>query len=256
VAEAQYAESRDGTRIAYRASGVGPAVVFVHGAGTSGADWTFAVPFLRERCTVVAMDRRGRGASEDGPAYAMEREAEDVLVVLDAVGSSLLVAHSYGALCSMVAASQTDRLERLVLYEPPIAVRGERVAGIDEIVGRGEHEVALESFLRGAGVRDDQLELIRASPAWPVLLDAVPALPRELHACTTWRPPSEPINVPTLFLLGGDTRNSVYLEGHDELRALFPGSRCEKIAGQLHIAHVLAAEEFAARVAGFLFDDG
>jgi pimeloyl-ACP methyl ester carboxylesterase len=61
--------------------------------------------------------------------------AEDVLAVLDAVGADRLVAHSYGALCSILAAQRTERLRALVLYEPPIGVREEHLAGLDERVG-------------------------------------------------------------------------------------------------------------------------
>src|SRR3954470_16659409 len=115
------------------------------------------MPFLRERFTVVTMDRRGRGKSGDGPEYAMEREAEDILAVLEAVGAELLVGHSYGALCSILAAEGTDRLRRLVLYEPPIAVREDRIRGVDALVASGDLDVALERFLRAAGIPDDQL---------------------------------------------------------------------------------------------------
>jgi pimeloyl-ACP methyl ester carboxylesterase len=247
----EHATSADGTSIAYRASGDGDPLLLVHGSGTSGADWLFLLPFLRERFTVVTMDRRGRGASGDGREYAMEREAEDVLAVLDAVDGELLVAHSYGALCSIRAAERTERLRRLVLYEPPIGVKEDRLAALDELVARGELEAALEGFLAAAGAPPDQLDAIRSSPAWPVLLDAVPTLPRELRAAAGWRHPQGPIDVPTLFLLGADTTDGVYLEGLDDLLAAFTELRRETIPAQRHIGHVFAAEAFAKLVADF-----
>jgi pimeloyl-ACP methyl ester carboxylesterase len=251
VSEVQQATSADGTPIAYRAWGDGPPIVFVHGVGTSGADWTFVQPLLRDRFTVVAMDRRGRGASGDHSAYAMEREAEDVLAVLDAVDAELLVGHSYGGLCSVLAAQRTDRLRRLVLYEPPIGVRERDAAALDELVARGDVDAALEAFLRGAGTPEDQLALIRSSPAWPVLLDAVPALPRELRAASEWRNPPGPIDVPTLYLLGADTTSPAYLTGLDDLLAAFPDLRRDVIPGQQHVGHVFAAPVFAELVADF-----
>ncbi len=211
---------------------------------------------LRDRFTIVTMDRRGRGKSADGPEYAMQREAEDVLAVLDAVDAELLVAHSYGALCSILAAERADRLRRLVLYEPPIAIRDERLTGLDELVAGGDLDVALEGFLRSAGAPDEQFDAIRSSPAWPVLLDAVPALPRELRAGAAWRHPRGPIDVPTLFLLGAETKSPVYLEGLEVLQAAFPNLRCELIPGQRHLAHVFAAEAFADLVAGFCATQG
>jgi pimeloyl-ACP methyl ester carboxylesterase len=251
-----HVESEDGTPIAYRRWGSGEAVVFVHGSATSATDWNFLRPLLRDEFTVVAMDRRGRGASGDAPDYAMDREAEDILAVLEANDANLLVGHSYGALCSILAAVRTDRLGRLVLYEPPIAVRGgDWIGGLEELVGRGELSLVLEEFLRGAGAPADQLDLIRASPAWPVLLDAVPALPREMRAAAAWGPPPGPIDVPTLFLTGGDTRGDAYLDGLEELHSAFTDLRSARIPGQQHLAHVFAAEVFADLIVGFLRDD-
>jgi pimeloyl-ACP methyl ester carboxylesterase len=254
VAAVEYVGSADGTRIAYRVSGRGDPVLLVHGSATSGADWLFVLPLLRDRFTVVTMDRRGRGMSGDEPDYAMEREADDVLAVLDAVDAELLVGHSYGALCSILAAERTERLRRLVLYEPPIGVKGERLAGLDELVARGDHEAALEAFLRSAGAPGGQFDAIRASAAWPTLLDAVPALPRELHAAAAWRHPRGPIDVPTLFLLGADTRSPIYLEGLADLHAAFPNRRDGLIPGQRHLAHAFAAEAFANLVTDFCAD--
>jgi pimeloyl-ACP methyl ester carboxylesterase len=251
VEDVQYVESADGTSIAYTASGRGDPLVLVHGGSTSSADWAFVLPFLRDRFTVVTMDRRGRGRSGDGPEYAMEREAEDILAVLDAVGAELLVGHSYGALCSILAAERADRLRRLVVYEPPIAVRGERIRGLDELVAQGDLDVALERFLRTVGIADGQLELIRSSRAWPVLRDAVPALPRELRAAAGWRNPHGPLDPAALILLGGDTTDGVYLDGLDELQSAFPDARRELIPGQRHVAHVFAADAFAQLIAGF-----
>jgi len=251
VGAVEHAESSDGTRIAYRATGSGEPLVLVHGAATSSADWLLALPHLRERFTVVTMDRRGRGKSGDGPDYSMEREAEDILAVLDAVDAQLLAGHSYGALCSLTAATRTDRLRKLVLYEPPIAIKEDWLTGLDDLVERGELDTALAGFLAGADVPEDQLDLIRSSPAWPVLREAVPVLPRELHAGAAWRRPEGPIEVPTLYLLGGDTTKSSYLEGLDELQALFTDLRQELIPGQHHVGHVFAAEVFARLVADF-----
>jgi pimeloyl-ACP methyl ester carboxylesterase len=50
----------------------------------------------------LAVDRRGRGASGDSEAYAIEREYEDVAAVVDSIGESAnLLGHSFGAACAL-----------------------------------------------------------------------------------------------------------------------------------------------------------
>ena len=68
----QHTTSADGTPIGYRMAGSGEPLLFVHGVATTGADWLFVRPHLRERFTVVTMDRRGRGSSGDAAEYSME----------------------------------------------------------------------------------------------------------------------------------------------------------------------------------------
>lgn len=247
----QHVTSSDGTRIAYSASGSGEPVLLVHGTGTWSADWLFVMPFLEGRFTVVTMDRRGRGESGDGPQYSIEREAADVLAVLEAVRAELLVGHSYGAMCSTLAAERTESLRGLVLYEPPIGAGGEGVEAIEALIAKGKLDSALEGFLRAVGISDEDFAAIRSSPAWPSLAEVVPTLPRELRACAGWSHPYGPIEVPTLFLRGARTQSRFYLDGFDELAAAFPQGRQESIPDQLHVAHVFAAEAFAGLVADF-----
>lgn len=247
----QRVDSADGTPIAFRASGSGPPAVFVHGTATTGADWVFVSRLLRDRFTAVTVDRRGRGASGDGSDYAMEREAEDVLAVLDAVDGELLVGHSYGAMCSILAAERTDRLRRLVLYEPPIAVAADAGDRVEALLADGGPDAAIEGFLRGAGAPEAQLDRIRASAAWPMLSATAPTLPRELRAAAAWTHPRGPIDVPTLFLVGAETDTRAYLDGLDDLLAAFTDLRRDSIAGPQHLAHVFEAETFAELVVGF-----
>jgi len=79
--------SRDGTPIAYQRSGIGAPLVLVHGTSGTFQTWAQILPLLERKFTVYAIDRRGRGESGDsaGP-YAMEREAQDVAAVVDAIG--------------------------------------------------------------------------------------------------------------------------------------------------------------------------
>jgi alpha-beta hydrolase superfamily lysophospholipase len=73
----QYAESSDGTRIAYRRFGSGRPIVFVGGAtSTAEAAGPLAAAFAEAGLQGVAYDRRGRGDSGDTAPYAPQRETE------------------------------------------------------------------------------------------------------------------------------------------------------------------------------------
>jgi pimeloyl-ACP methyl ester carboxylesterase len=74
--------SADGTRIAYRRLGTGPALVFVHGSISTHTDWMRVAKLLAPRYTCYSMDRRGRAHSGNGRSpYSLEREYEDIAAV-------------------------------------------------------------------------------------------------------------------------------------------------------------------------------
>jgi pimeloyl-ACP methyl ester carboxylesterase len=151
--------SKDGTPIAYRRSGKGPAFVLVHGTAADHGRWRPVLPALEERFTVYAVDRRGRGGSGDAEGYAIEREFEDVAAVVDSIGKPAnLLGHSYGTLCALEAALHTRSVRKLVLYDPGIEVAGQEIYP-HEVIER------LEALL-GAGDRDGVV--FAFSRAWRV----------------------------------------------------------------------------------------
>ena len=111
--------SRDGTRIAFWRSGRGPPLLLVHGATADHTTtWRFVLQDFEQRFSVYAMDRRGRGGSGDSASYALQREAEDIVAIIDCIGEPVnLLGHSYGGLCAIEAALLTDKLRKLILYE-------------------------------------------------------------------------------------------------------------------------------------------
>ena len=121
--------SRDGTPIAVFSRGNGPPLILVHGATADHTTFRVVGPRFAERFTVHAIDRRGRGASGDGPAYAIEREYEDVAAVAQTLaemtGSAVdVLGHSYGGRCALGAALLTGTIHRVVSYEGAPAPAG------------------------------------------------------------------------------------------------------------------------------------
>src|SRR4026207_1577463 len=101
----EQATSADGTTIAFDRSGRGPALVLVGGALSDRAAAVGLAGKLAPRFTGVALDRGGRGDSGDTAPYAVERELEDIVALLDGAGGSAFVfGHSSGAVLALETA--------------------------------------------------------------------------------------------------------------------------------------------------------
>ncbi|XBH20453.1 alpha/beta hydrolase [Jonesiaceae bacterium BS-20] len=112
----------DGTKIAYRTKGAGPAVVLVHGTALSRVIWRgFGyVKDLSADHTVITLDLRGHGRSgkpQDQASYSTRLMAGDVIAVLDDLGisSAHYVGYSLGGRVGFsLATTHQDRLKSFV----------------------------------------------------------------------------------------------------------------------------------------------
>lgn len=172
------ARSADGTEIAFELAGDGRPLVVVGGALNARGSAGPLVEALSSSFTVIAYDRRGRGDSGDTAPYAVEREIEDLVAVIRAVGGpALLLGHSSGAALALEAARGRSDVDALVVYEPPFVVDDTRppvpdgyVRRLDELVGDGRRGDAVAYFLEaGVGLPRAAVDGMRVSPMWPSL---------------------------------------------------------------------------------------
>jgi pimeloyl-ACP methyl ester carboxylesterase len=259
--------SRDGTQIAYWTSGEGPPLVLVHGMTADHTRWRPLLPYLEPHATVHAIDRRGRGASGDGPHYELAREFEDVAAVVDAVaqasGSAVdVLGHSHGGICTFGATALTSNIGRLVLYEGWPVLDPEAFAlppGVEEqmdaLVGEGRREAALELMFREVvQMPEEELTTYRALPAWQARIAAAHTITREVRAeLGAALDPADAANmtVPTLLLVGGDSPDFLRAD-YEVVAAALPDAQVIILDGQQHIAIDLIPEAFAGHVLGFL----
>lgn len=96
------------------ASGQGPTVMLLHGAGANATVWTPVMARLSRWYRVVALDQRGHGRTgmmgadpQDEAAWDADAYAEDLLAVVDALdtGPVVVVGHWLGARNALWAAS-------------------------------------------------------------------------------------------------------------------------------------------------------
>ena len=259
--ELDHITSSDDTPIAVWRSGSGPGLVLVHGTTADHTRWAKVAAGFEERFTVYTVDRRGRGSSGDAIAYSLIQEADDIVAVLDRIGTTVnLLGHSYGALCCIEAALRTRRLRRLVLYEPPIPAGLEIVppgtsAKLDQLIERNEREAALCTFFREVvRVPEAQLQVMRSDPAWPARLAAAHTVAREIRFQTGYRLDMQKLQTmrtPTLLLLGEDSP-SFFHEATKQLHVGLPDNRIYKFHGQQHVAMDMIPDEFVRVVVEFL----
>lgn len=111
--------------------GSGPEVLLVHGGAGPKATWAGLEP-LRARWTLAAVFRRGFPPSPPSPGGVQDFEvdADDIAAVLGD-GRPHVVAHSYGALGTLIAAARHPASVRsLIVIEPPLY----HLAGDDPLV--------------------------------------------------------------------------------------------------------------------------
>jgi pimeloyl-ACP methyl ester carboxylesterase len=244
-----------------------PPLLLVHGATADHTTWRAVGPAFVAKRPVFAVDRRGRGASGDAPAYAIEREYEDLATVAQALADEAslpaihVAGHSYGGRCALGASLLTPAIPRAVVYEgapvppgmsyrPPGLVEAVRAA-----LERGDNEGALTTFLAGiVGMSEAALEAYRANPVWPARVAAAHTILREVDAETSPAASIEAlgkVTVPVLLLLGSESR-SPFRIGTDALAARLAHVEIHVIDGAAHAAHHTHAAEFVAAVEAFL----
>jgi pimeloyl-ACP methyl ester carboxylesterase len=231
--------SADGTRIAHEVVGAGPPVVIVTGAFCDRASPEPLARLLSAQFRVVTYDRRGRGDSGDTPPYAVAREIDDLVSVIDAAGGDVMIyGHSSGAILALEAAAAGARISRLAVYEPPYVSRSEPAVAerIRALAASGDRSGAAEAFLRLTGMPDEIVAMIQASPGWPHMLGLAHTLPYDLAITGDATVPVarfSKISIPTLVANGGASPDEMR-RGAATLAAALPGAQHVTCEGQGH----------------------
>ena len=95
--------------IAFRVRGSGPAVVLLHGTSANHAVWEPVGDALESQATVIALDQRGHGRSDQPEhGYTGDDFVGDVITVLDAIAldHALVAGHSLGGRNAWLAAAR------------------------------------------------------------------------------------------------------------------------------------------------------
>lgn len=114
-------ETIEGFRVRYVRAGSGPAVLLVHGLGSSIYTWRAVLPALALDHDVVALDLPGFGGSEQPPDLSGNAYPRVLRGLAERLGirQVAVVGHSLGgAAAVMLAAEEPARVTRLALLAP------------------------------------------------------------------------------------------------------------------------------------------
>jgi pimeloyl-ACP methyl ester carboxylesterase len=254
----RFATSPDGTRIAYWRSGSGPMVLVIHGGGGDHTAWGPLVSTLSPDCTVVTFDRRGRGASGDILPYAMEREVEDVVMLVERLEPVCLLGHSFGTFLALEAARASTAVRSVIAYEAwpdpsdDMTVMPKELPDLEALAAEGRRVEIVEY-----GESPEGIENIHQHWRWEEWLRCALVFPREIRTMVDfwtrypvssgrWRA----LSIPVLLLYG--ERNTDQGVGAAALAATIPTARVEMLPGQGHRANYEGPAVLASAIRTFV----
>jgi pimeloyl-ACP methyl ester carboxylesterase len=253
----RFVNSADGTEIAYDVTGAGPALVIVEGAlchramGTAKA----LTASLKDRFSVFAYDRRGRGESGAGAApYDLQREVEDLVAVIDATGGRpFVLGASSGAALALEAARQGVPMERLAVYEAPFIVDDthapndpELAARVQSLVDDGRRGDAVKLFMKVVGAPAPMVAIMRLFPVWKQLTAVAHTLPYDFSIVLPFEQ-GEPLPArhyaavePETLVIAGGKSPEYMRNAQAAIAAQLPHGRLMTLPGQTHMVKAKA----------------
>lgn len=264
------AVSADGTEIAGRVQGEGPALVLVHGGiGDGEIAWDAVLPHLTDRFTCYLPSTRGRGLSGDNPDHSPRRLEDDVTAFVDSIGEPVyLVGWSGSGAWVLGAAARSDSVAAVAAYEPTlIPVMGEddlaRTFGTMEQVGAaaadGRLVDAVRAFASWICTDEEIAALEKTTNFFELWAGRVPAMLRFLQHDGSYEGPrsTDPevlarITAPVLLLLGRQTRLGTFFSDSARFIAQhLADPQVWELPGVGHFAPVLAPESVAEELVTF-----
>jgi pimeloyl-ACP methyl ester carboxylesterase len=249
--------------ISYREAGAGPALVLLHGIGSSSAGWLRQLETLKGY-RLIAWDAPGYGESEFlAPAepraadYAQAlHEFLERLLVKDVV----LVANSLGCLMAAAyAAARPERVRRSMILLGPAggygamaaekrdALLAERTRQLDELGPEGLAEKRAPTVVASTSP-PDALELVR----WTHRHLRPQGYKQALHCLAHGRLADDARRFHKKVLVACGTEDGVTPEdGCKAIAAAFPRAEYRSLARLGHVPHMEAPERINELIAGF-----
>lgn len=243
--------SKDGTKIAGRVQGHGPPLVLIHaGLGDGDSDWGLALPYLKDKFTCYTMSTRNRGLSDKSDDLSPERHVEDVVAFAESIGEPVgLAAPSGGCIDALGAASQSQAIAAVALYEPIVfEVMSEEdseqvrnaIERMSKLATEGRPDEAVYDWMTGYANKEELTAL--SGSAWlkgcrkyiPVLLGLLERVAESKGPGPTDPSVLKRITAPVLILHGANTHRQWFIESANYVNEHVADSTIIKIPNAGH----------------------
>lgn len=263
------AVSADGTELAGRVRGRGPALVLVHGGiGDGDVAWEALLPHLTDRFTCYLPSTRGRGLSSDNPDHSPARLEEDVTAFVDSLGEPVcLVGWSGSGAWVLGAAARSASVAAVAAYEPGVVsvmreVDLARTFATMEQMGMAAADGRLVDAVRAFArwiCTDNEIAALEETDFYERWADCVPGMLRFVQQDAAYAGPrsTDPealamVTAPVLLLRGQQTALGTWFDGATRhIAEHVSDSHVRDLPGAGHFAPVIAPELIAMELIRF-----
>lgn len=232
----------------------GPAILLVHGIGSSRRDATRLGEALAATHRVFAYDQRGHGdstgAAEIAGSFALDALANDLGAVADHIGDELcLIGHSWGGAVAVLGAPRCART--LIVVDPLLRVPAggfhEYVDDLRDVLGvtpGPQREAAIREAFSSAHSLDREAKVHAMRTMELATIVKLGSNNAANEGGWDVRAALRAVPVPTQVLLAGDES----VVGGADLDEISPATRIRVFTGHGHTLHRTAFDEFAGIV--------
>lgn len=267
------AVSADGTQIAGRVRGRGPALVLVHGGiGDGEVAWEALLPHLTDTFTCYLPSTRGRGLSSDHPDHAPARLEEDVTAFVESIGEPVyLVGWSGSGAWVLRAAERSRSVAALAAYEPfviPVMRDADlaRTAATMERVGMAAADGRLPDAVRAFAAwicTETEIAALEETDFYERWAGCIPAMLRFVQEDASYAGSRSTdaealrrVGAPVLLLHGQRTALPIFVaDATRHIAQHVRDSHVRELPGAGHFAPVIAPEAIAKELIRFFKSD-
>lgn len=258
----------DDVQLQYETHGGGPPMLFIHGANLAGGlDALSRDPALTSQVRTIRYHRRGMSGSTRGTApMTVERQAEDALGLLDALGAERahVLGYSYGGTVALELAARAPArllslslLEPILLAVPSAGAFMAAMASVNQLYAAGDVAGTVRALFEALGGQSWRTLVEAAAGPGSIeraIVDTPIFFEAEAPSLGTWAPSAQGLKAVRCPVLSvrGTASGPIFIEGRALIHSWLPECIDVDIPGATHFLHLQEPQLVARALAQFI----